>query len=347
MDVLDAGCVDRSSCDWFLNDLGPPPDAILRIPPPPVPHFIDSDYVVAAGMALTDDPANNDTLCHWCHWARLVDSTSITGSAGTEVALEDTWFFVILAACLMLTLGALLSGLVYLRLHGKTLKGAWDFGIFLSDNASMLMNATSGDSGNVSSVGGVGSDAGSANKPCQQQQTRYSAGVDGVDLVEQRSVASSRALWAGVKTTEGNHYTITHVQPIEQKQRRDAFDDDEDSGVYTTLTPAQNWSGEQRIYYCCANVVTSSPYSNRNSSMMTQVTSLDDSIEADRNPLYVNMSAIHPLAQHSIPVVRTRIPQHPQRPQHPHHFNSSQHVHPQHPQHPHHLHHPHRLYHPM
>ena len=83
MDVLDAGCVDRSSCDWFLNDLGPPPDAILRIPPPPVPHFIDSDYVVAARMALTDDPANNDTLCNWCHWARLVDSTSITGSAGT------------------------------------------------------------------------------------------------------------------------------------------------------------------------------------------------------------------------------------------------------------------------
>lgn len=34
------------------------------------------------------------------------------------MALEDTWFFVILASCLMLTLGALLSGLVYLRLHG-------------------------------------------------------------------------------------------------------------------------------------------------------------------------------------------------------------------------------------
>lgn len=35
-----------------------------------------------------------------------------------EMALEDTWFFVILASCLMLTLGALLSGLVYLRLNG-------------------------------------------------------------------------------------------------------------------------------------------------------------------------------------------------------------------------------------
>lgn len=126
------------------------------------------------------------------------------------------------------------------------MKGAWDFGSFLSDNASMLMSATSADSGNVSGVVGVSSGVGSANKPCQQQQqqqqqTRYAAGVDGVDVIEQRSVVSSRALWAGVKTTEGNHYTITHVQPIEQKQRRDAFDDDEDSGVYTTLTPAQTW----------------------------------------------------------------------------------------------------------
>lgn len=34
------------------------------------------------------------------------------------MALEDTWFFVILASCLMLTLGALLSGLIYLRLNG-------------------------------------------------------------------------------------------------------------------------------------------------------------------------------------------------------------------------------------
>ena len=123
------------------------------------------------------------------------------------------------------------------------MKGAWDFGSFLSDNASILMSATSGDSGNASGVGGVASSGvGSANKPCQQQQqTRYSAGVDGIDVTEQRSVASSRALWAGVKTTEGNHYTITHVQPIEQKQRRDAVDDDEDSGVYTTLTPVQTW----------------------------------------------------------------------------------------------------------
>ena len=92
MDVLDAGCMDRSSCDWLLNDLGPPPDAILRIPPPPVPHFIDSNYVVAAGIALADDSADNDTLCHWCHWARLVDSSSMTGSAGTGNQTIETWF---------------------------------------------------------------------------------------------------------------------------------------------------------------------------------------------------------------------------------------------------------------
>merc|ERR1712071_2273 len=86
---------------------------------------------------------------------------------------------------------------------------------------------------------------------------------------------------------------------IEQKQfqrsRLPAEDEDDESGVYTTLSPAQTWS-EQRIYYCCSNVA----YNANNRSVLTQVTSLDDSIDQDRNPLYVNMSAVHPLAPNRI-----------------------------------------------
>ena len=153
MDVSsDAGCVyERVGCDWLLNDVGPPPDTILRIPPPPLPQFLEEELLQE--MRLSVAQMENDTTCHWCHWARRSDANvvePISPGAGKknntgqdddddvsdgrrrlmlhrffsfcfsfpELAMEDTWFFVILASCLMLTLGALLTALVYLRLHG-------------------------------------------------------------------------------------------------------------------------------------------------------------------------------------------------------------------------------------
>ena len=81
MEVLDGGC------DRLLSELGPPPDAILRIPPPPLPHFIDPEYMKEIGLYV--DHVDNDTDCHWCHWARRTDSSSISGTSGTGNSIDD------------------------------------------------------------------------------------------------------------------------------------------------------------------------------------------------------------------------------------------------------------------
>lgn len=81
--------MESVGCDWLLNDLGPPPDAILRIPPPPLPNFIDRNYLhemAVAAAGIGDFEKGNDTVsCHWCHWARrldLVGSISVTTGTG-------------------------------------------------------------------------------------------------------------------------------------------------------------------------------------------------------------------------------------------------------------------------
>ncbi len=76
------------NCDWLINELGPPPDAILRIPPPPVPHFMDREYLHEMAQAVLGmsegDHLHNDSDCHWCHWARRIESTgTISGTTGT------------------------------------------------------------------------------------------------------------------------------------------------------------------------------------------------------------------------------------------------------------------------
>lgn len=92
--------MDSLGCDWLLNDLGPPPDAILRIPPPPLPHFIDRNYLhemaVAAAGISDFDKGNNDTVpCHWCHWARrldLVGSISVTSGTGMFISSALSYY---------------------------------------------------------------------------------------------------------------------------------------------------------------------------------------------------------------------------------------------------------------
>ena len=80
--------MDSVGCDWLLNDLGPPPDAILQIPPPPFPHFIDRNYLHEMTVAgIGDFNKENDTRpCHWCHWARRLDLVgSINVASGTGI----------------------------------------------------------------------------------------------------------------------------------------------------------------------------------------------------------------------------------------------------------------------
>lgn len=121
----------------------------------------------------------------------------------------------------------------------------------------------------------------------------------------------TRALWAGVKTSEGNHYTITHAQPVDQKLHRSSLppvaiqgsqQPDEDSAGYTTLNPCASAAiadpnAENNIYYCCTDLILVQQPST--STVMQQVTSLDDPTECSSiesiNPMYVNMSPLIPL----------------------------------------------------
>lgn len=150
-------------------------------------------------------------------------------------------------------------------------------------------------------------------------------------------LASSRALWAGVKTaSEGNHYTITHAAPLFETKRSSAIpaavspsrstpaqQPDEDSAGYTTLQPVRNSNSDSQIYYCCTDLMRS-PLNHH------PVTSLDDP-----NPLYVNMTTvIHQDSRHQrthLPVVNPIYPTSPcagqyQQQRHQHH--PSLHVHP-------------------
>lgn len=159
-------------------------------------------------------------------------------------------------------------------------------------------------------MGGCSSPSGHANG--NEMLKRPGAASDQVDnggamAVPQQATAPShlapptRALWAGVKTSEGNHYTITHVQPFEQRVHRAAAANrsppDEDSAGYTTLQPARlDYPTDNQIYYCCTDLMVMSPQSHYPSRATYKVTSLDDSVDPApaATSLYVNMSPVHP-----------------------------------------------------
>lgn len=221
------------------------------------------------------------------------------------------------------------------------LKGAWDFGSFLTENGSILIGGN--DSG-VSHIGGerhhhntgsmmpvrtvIGHQTDNSKLDCQpicspgdmEADFRRSCSRGSIAPAVQRPVTTpssfpplTRALWAAVKTCEGNHYIITHAQPFDQKQQRsslpltvarDLEQPDEDSAGYTTLhlgattssAPVSN--AENQMYYCCTDLMMM--HQTPTASGVQQVTSLDDSAElvceGAQNPLYVNMSPLHPLS---------------------------------------------------
>lgn len=223
------------------------------------------------------------------------------------------------------------------------MKDAWDFGSFLTENGSTFINSngieassTSTERNHHNSNGMLPTRMGSQsheNKPdclesCSSTENMRGhlfhncSGDSAVMPATQRPVTTptssfpplTRALWAGVKTSEGNHYTITHAQPFDQKLQRTSLppitlhnsqQPDEDSAGYTTLHPSATTSftassvGNQ-IYYCCTDLMIIQQSPTSSAVQVQQVTSLDDpadlSNEENPNPLYVNMSNLHPLA---------------------------------------------------
>lgn len=351
--------LDGVGCDWLVNELGPPPDAILRIPPPPMPSFIDFDgwmKELAGAEGVHREPDNETFPCHWCHLARRLGDAPAKSAAGPASDAGNIYYCPpaeaagalvkrcviskrFFSACarksrnghggdvVLCHLGIVahaftrrpsfgprlldaqqvgktfrfsLSGQLIkevafsLNSNRKTMKGTWDFGSFFSESGSILM-------------GGCSSPSGNGNEMLAKQAAASSDQADNghQSAAPQQASAPShpptRALWAGVKTmSEGNHYTITHAQPFEQRVQRSVgrLAPDEDSAGYTTLQPTRlDYTTDNQIYYCCTDLMMMSPhrYAPRRTNSY-KVTSLDDSLDniPAANSLYVNMSPVHP-----------------------------------------------------
>ena len=71
---LNISCSGRMECD-ALYELGPPPDMILNIPPPPVPPFMEEfiSRLASEGINVHEETTNeypkDDKPCNLCHWA--------------------------------------------------------------------------------------------------------------------------------------------------------------------------------------------------------------------------------------------------------------------------------------
>lgn len=69
---LNSSCGGRMECET-LYELGPPPDMILNIPPPPIPPFME-DFVArlaAEGIDIHQDSGfpEGEKACNLCQWA--------------------------------------------------------------------------------------------------------------------------------------------------------------------------------------------------------------------------------------------------------------------------------------
>lgn len=193
------------------------------------------------------------------------------------------------------------------------MKGTWEFGSFLTESGSsggVLPSIGDHDDNVIRSIrtanpADVNKSMDGGSDRCASADSTIRAanflhqpnGIPAAPMPQ-----PTRALWAAVKTSEGNHYTITHAQPVDQKlllrmpPQPPTDQADEDSAGYTTLHPnAAIASNTAKIYYCCTDLMIVQQQSAQ------KVTSLDDpdgcdSESGSRNPTYVNMSALHPLS---------------------------------------------------
>lgn len=91
-----SGC--ENSCN-FLDELGPPPDLILTMPPPPLPSFLQH-------MLLENFTMGNleDGNCNFCHLfgGNGVDSEFTLPKP--DVKSSDAWLGLVIASVLVCTL---------------------------------------------------------------------------------------------------------------------------------------------------------------------------------------------------------------------------------------------------
>lgn len=83
----------------FLSEIGPPPNLIVNLPPPPVPSFLQS----SADILL----ATNNGSCDFCNWAQGVDVPYIEVSRKGR-AIDETTYFIAISACISVVIATTL-----------------------------------------------------------------------------------------------------------------------------------------------------------------------------------------------------------------------------------------------
>lgn len=101
------------ACFGECWDLGPPPDSILSMPPPPAPAF----FQTSQDVLLNTTPCSSTQVCEtWLPSNRVPDGIDYVELPRKDVdnwsvgGLEDTWLLVLVASSIgVLLLGALLA----------------------------------------------------------------------------------------------------------------------------------------------------------------------------------------------------------------------------------------------
>ncbi|CAL4123199.1 unnamed protein product, partial [Meganyctiphanes norvegica] len=106
--------------------------------------------------------------------------------------IDDTWFLVIISSCVAATLVGVILAIAFLKYREGKLKPLSDVALAKKEKALGL----------------------------ERCEAVLYPGSPLSTTPGQFDTRASRALWAAIKPLEGNHYTVDHCQPIEQKSNR-------------------------------------------------------------------------------------------------------------------------------
>ncbi|XP_008211279.1 uncharacterized protein LOC100679656 isoform X3 [Nasonia vitripennis] len=203
----------NDSAECSLCTLGPPPDMILRLPPPPIPTFLvhSSDYY--PGVGASDglpffEHFNNSPCKHSCEWR--AEGVQYVEMPQQGTVFDDTWLLVLISSCIgVIFIGIVLAALlIKCKLQADVNQSNDDASQCSnrSNKNSTLSTSTASSGMQTTTTSGVG--------PCvntkslvrlQNEAVLYPCG-------QQDSLQDSRVMWAKL-TPRGTtrHYLEEHT----------------------------------------------------------------------------------------------------------------------------------------
>ncbi|XP_012280227.1 uncharacterized protein LOC105699658 [Orussus abietinus] len=99
MTGVDVSAIIMNNSNCTLCTLGPPPDTILHLPPPPIPAFLQHGSDFYPGSEVAPFPLHlNDSPCrHFCDWRSEGVQYIEMPQQGT--VFDDTWLLVLISSC--------------------------------------------------------------------------------------------------------------------------------------------------------------------------------------------------------------------------------------------------------